>query len=208
MYNIIKQYLNTNSEYVLKTSLKNCHVKGLHSVALHASDNRMVRLYIHEPNGSLAISSKLNILSKNMPLAIHPHHCDLVLVGLSGKFTNYNITIEKPWLFGNLDRWVYKSPILTGESGFTKEGSVVAVVKDKLTVKKNDAIFLPAHQAHTVTCRPDEYASWMVLEGIEDTSYIPYSYSNADLSKVSTKGLYQKFESIEEIESLLLEAKI
>lgn len=200
-----------NEDYILKNSLKDSHVKGLHSIALADTGNgRMMRMFISQPNGALAIKS-FNHMQATMPVAIHNHRRDLTLQGIVGRMINVNLEIDKPHAFDCIEEYSYVSPILapSGKGGFQWTGNSVGMsVESKIPITPSKSIFLPANVYHTVYCEPNIWSAWLVLEGKDNPNYTGLSYSNAKLPVDQPVWSNQRFNDIQEIKELLDEAFI
>lgn len=178
-------YFTFHWDYTLKYSLRNCHVKGLHSLAIRPTDRGgMVRLYIHEPGGDLGGDFQLD----DLPLAIHPHAQDLTLICIKGNFRNLNfvkVPHGRPFR-----KYGYASKILTGENHpFSQSGIEHLEMVESTVLLPGDTIHLPAEQLHTVVCPKNSVSAWLVLEG-ERIEHSTDCYSTRDLSNVSNDGLY------------------
>jgi hypothetical protein len=194
MKNLIKHLLIENEKQILERSLKNCHVKGLHSIMLRERPGETIRLYIatndHELNNPLA-------------LAYHPHHCNLTIDVIRGRIYNW---IAKVDVNGEirLNRYYYNSQITKGKIGFQLlQPEDRLKVIDKKRLWEREAAFMKASDIHTVIVDPFQEAAWMVYEGKEDERYQPFCWSSNDLENFNSEGLYQKFSSMKEIKDLL-----
>jgi len=192
---------------ILEKSIKNCHVKGLHSIVLSEGlDGRLTRVYVHEPEGGLRYGS--------VGLAIHSHKRSLAFDVLGGELCNFTFDIvakKECDADTNFDSWIWKSPLLTTDKvGFSnmKHRTVLREIGLGAKYHKDQFFFMNAWDLHTVRCAWHEYTSWLIIEGEIDPGYLPFSYSNEDLSKFSTEGLYQPFESGKEIRELFEKAGI
>lgn len=200
---LIKHLLQHNAEYVLANSYKNCHVRGLHSIALNITGGAMLRLYVHVPGGQLEFRGYLypTLDDEDLPLAIHAHNRDLTLQCVKGEVCNINAIKHVHGRLAN--SWEYQSKINTGVSGFKHIGEERLLVSMTGRIEPGYSLHLPAQQLHTVICGSG-YASWLVYEGMPDPNYQPISYSNARLDQINPCNLYQRFNSMEEIEELMV----
>lgn len=194
MKGLLNHLLRQNWETILKKSLKNCHVRGLHSIMLIDSPGQTVRLYIAGRDHEMAGDN----------LALHPHHCNLTLEVVRGKINNiiYRTGRGDGYTRG---KWLYQSQITTGKMGFTLIDAAdrSLCLDSSKHLRHGDVIGMNASTIHTVKVDEGQVAAWFVYEGMEDTNYEPYCWANKDLSKFDTTGLYQKFQSMEEIRDLL-----
>jgi hypothetical protein len=198
MNQLIRHLLLENPEQILARSLKNCHVKGLHSIMLRERAGETLRLYIATEQHELYLDDT------NLNLAYHPHHCNISIDVIQGWV--YNKTVEvNPQGHLILDRYLYNSEITRGKIGFQ-----LLQPKDRLKeidneyLRRGDGVYLKASDIHIVHLSQGYSASWLVYEGKEDRSYQPFCWSNKDLENLDTTGLYQKFENFEEILNLAL----
>lgn len=53
MNSLIKHLWENNRKEIISKSIKNCHVKGLHSIMLLQSKNKTIRMYISDYNSEL-----------------------------------------------------------------------------------------------------------------------------------------------------------
>ena len=188
----------SNMDRIVSRSLLNCHCIGLHSIMLLESPGQTIRLYIAEKGNHLYKNSP-RFFREGMSIGFHPHHCDLTLHCVAGRFWNWK-------LFGyhsssdndvrkelRLRQYIYRSQITDGKQGFelVEERSLMTKGDYEL-VEAGRSIFLPATELHTVVCDPFEFSAWLVYEGQEDPNYSPVCYSTSLLEKVSTEGLYQQ----------------
>jgi len=193
MKGLLNHLLRQNWETILNKSLKNCHVKGLHSIMLIDSPGQTVRLYIAERDHDMAGDN----------LALHPHHCNLTLEVVRGKINN--ITYRTGKSVETRAKWLYQSQITTGKMGFTLIDLIdrSLIQNSSKILQQGDVIGMNASTIHTVKVNKGELAAWFVYEGMEDPNYVPYCWSNNDLANFDATGLYQKFQSMEEIRDLL-----
>lgn len=206
---LVQHLFQTNREEILSKSLLDCHVKGLHSIMLLDCPGKTIRLYIAMPGHNLADNFPDNdgCFQKPLSLAFHPHHCELTLHCVKGKFTNIEMTeTGMPGdVFHEYDRFRYRSKIKDGEMAFTPIGSTKLTCKSLRNLTPNTKIFMPANSIHTVAAFGNEVTAWLVYEGREDAEYLPYAWCNHDLNKIDISGLYRK-PTLTEVQVLLSEA--
>ena len=207
MIEILTHLLETNRKYILANSVKDCHVKGLHSIALSEDcDGRMIRMFLHEDDGSLYFRG--DTARNDLPLAIHPHHCDLTLIALVGSFTNHLFKLSDKGI--PFDKWQYDSKFDHGDGGFRNRGREILESQGQRTYNPDRPgnsqykVTMKADQLHTVTVNQRDKSAWLVLEGAGDIGYEPFSYSNRDLTNVNGEGLYTKFGHMLEIYQILM----
>jgi hypothetical protein len=196
MRNLINHFFKNNSEEILKKSLKNCHVKGVHSIMLSEAPGKTIRLYIATEDHNLYKRSGLQV-------AFHPHHCNITIDVISGSIDNWMIVLDDR---GDilLDKYLYRSKILEGGMSFelieTDLFFETALID---TINKGESAFMKADQLHTINIKRGERAAWFVYEGLEDVNYQPYCYSDIDPKTIDTTDFYKPFENLEEINHLL-----
>lgn len=196
---LIKHLLDNNIDEIVAKSYLNCHCIGLHSIMLLDSPEKTIRMYITTENHEMYEDI-------NLPIAIHPHHCNLTLYCIKGEIFNYNFI--KDDVYGTESKiWYYNSKISDGEMRFTKIGTTKIIEMDTELLKKRDSILLEAKQLHTIKVEKGKINAWLVFEGREDKSYIPLCYTNTDLNNVDSSKLYIK-PTIKEIKNLIKKSKI
>ncbi len=154
--------------------IKNCHVYGLWSVMLHDEPGNRIRLFYADTRHHLYKNARA---LDRMSLGYHAHHSDIRLIGVHGFVKNVETPLELD-PNGELRRYRYSSKILTGESCLKELGGRY---KDTLTIERilgvND-IFMPADRCHTIIVPRNEDASWIVIEGKQDPSYVSECYTD------------------------------
>jgi hypothetical protein len=185
---LISHYFHSNIDEILEKSLLNCHCFGLHSIMLSESPGKTIRLYITDKSHELWKNSNGEVQS----IAYHPHHCDLTLHCIYGAFGN--ITTYETSRSGGIaiDRFIYHSKISGGKMGFEKTGKTWIMSPVLNIVGHGEHVFMSAKEVHTVFCSKGTVNAWLVYEGVEDKNYIPYCWSNKDLTKETGDGLYVK----------------
>ena len=168
----------------LDLSLINCHVRGLHSVVLRPAP-RMTRIFFTTPDHELFSTDHL---------AVHSHHCDLLLCPIFGEEFIINWT---PSYGTHSNKKIFKSykfdSAITGGGKFIPTDMEREMSLDPTTLRKPLELF--AYEYHTVTVTQGARSAWMVLERQEDPHYDPTCWSTQDLSQWSPKDLYQPMTS-------------
>ena len=192
---MIKHYLHTNRAEIVKKSLLNCHIAGLHSIMLLDCPGKTIRIYITDPDHQLNTANGI---------ALHPHHCSLTLDVVYGELGNSIFKIDNDNAFGGVEynRFIYESHINTGQMGFKLDGSDYLRVQKYKRLRTGDSCFMKASEIHTVSCPVNTSNAWIVYEGKNNPNYKPYAWSNKDLTKESSEGLYLK-PNFYDIERLL-----
>lgn len=179
MKELIKHFVKNNPEDVGTKSLYNCHVEGLHSIMLFDSPGKTIRLFI--------TSIGRHTLFIPDVLAHHPHHCDLTLVCVKGKFEN-RIDFFEQDNEGPYSKFLYKSFINTGKFGFEKlDGKYSSYFSYVERVEEGQSVFMKANVYHTVFVPQSQYAAWLVFEGKENSNYQPLCYSKNPLEDIKAK---------------------
>jgi len=181
--------------WIASKSLKNCHVRGVDSVLFDDTSGARVRAFVANKDHDLWMNYGDN---GPMSVAIHPHHCRVTLKRVFGNVHN----VFKDHRFDDemLKEYKYVSPILKGTGSF-KETGMIKYCKRYIVPIENEAD-LPSWRMHSVYVPGNEEAAWFVYEGVEDTEYEPYCWSNADLTKFDFSGLYQPMD-VEYLKGLL-----
>lgn len=196
MKTLINHLVNNNFDEILAKSLLNCHVEGVHSIMLLNSPGKTIRMYIAVPGNDLETPTA-NVFkpTPEMPLSIHPHHCNLTLQCITGILVNWQFKETHDIEFGtkNYNKYFYSSKITGPEMKFEKLGQTRLLTEKRSILDPNESISMPASALHTVTTRPGIFTAWLVFEGKEDPEYIPYCYSmHQNLNNINTAGLYIK----------------
>lgn len=170
---------------IAKNSLRNCHVVGMDSVVFDNTPGRRVRAYLTQEYHELWRNQENQILS----LAIHPHHCDLEIEQIQGE-PQQVIPVKHP-AGRPYHKWTYRSEITQGNGGFVKDGEDTAwFVLERYALKPRAPWFMHAKDIHSFYVPREDEAAWMVREFKEDETYDSFVWSNADLTKFNTTGLY------------------
>lgn len=195
---LIQHLVSENMKEIAAKSLLHCHTKNLHSIMLLESPGKTIRLYVAEEGNELYKNAYPGEYS--MPLAYHPHHCNLTLHVVCGRLDN--ITVAKAATGRKVKKFLYQSAITEGKGAFIARGVDYIRMKNYQPITQGNSVFMNAGEIHTVATDPDKLTAWLVYEGKEDKKYKPYCWSNHDLTNISMKGLYKKAKE-SEIKSLL-----
>lgn len=202
MKSLIQHALADHPEEILKHSLKNCHVRGMHSLMLETSW-RKIRMFYTTPEHELWRNTPENY-HEGLSVWFHPHHCNISLAPLVGEILNWGIEEAAQWDI-LLDRYKFTSHINSWKWGFEKLQAWVKLTTTKiLEVSSGESIFLSAQEMHTVWVQRWEEVAWMVLEGKENQHHDDKCYSNSSLESWSPEWLYTPFADIEEIREALV----
>lgn len=171
-------------------ALRNCHVRGLHSVVLHEGSQGMVRVYIASSDHQLHYNNPAT--DYKFSLAVHSHHCDIQFVGLYGEASHDTYALT-PTPHGDFAAMAYQSAITGAAGGLTPIGPRAYLN----LLKRTDMMSKPharAHELHTVSMKPGGVAAWIVLEGEEDGEYNPTCWTNNE-EPFDTTGMYIPMDS-------------
>lgn len=196
MKTLITHLLRNNLTQIVQQSMLHCHVRGVHSIMLLNSPGQTIRLYYADTDSDLHRNAP-DYIGGGMSVGFHTHHCNLTLHCVKGRFWNWTVrAVADHEDVGEvdlvMDGYRYQSQILTGTQGFVKEIENAHLKSERLSrIKQGSHITLAAHEIHTVFVKPWESATWLVYEGAEDPHYVPITYSNQDLTRANTTGMYQ-----------------
>ena len=205
MKHLISHLLSNHLDSIVSQSLLHCHVRGLHSIMLLQAPERTIRLYITDRSHQLYHNFPAEYGTGKLSLGFHAHHCQLTLEVVRGTILNWTVVPARHGFLA--DRYLWRSPISTEEAGgfqIDQRGDMLDTF-DLRILNEGQAIHMDASAIHTVAVKPGEVAAWLVYEGREDPGYIPYRWSNADLTSFDTTGLYAK-PTQEEVLKLITEA--
>jgi len=140
-----------------------------------------------------------------MPIsvAIHPHHSNFEFAVLTGTITNVEFGDEmspiSAWGHAiSLPKWKWTSAILNGQAGFELvDNDSVIYLGECPRYLPGQRFSMLAADMHTVYVPYETEAMWMIREITSIQPPPPYCWSNADLSKWTAEGLYQKFDAYE-----------
>lgn len=201
---MIRAFLNHHADRLHRggrlNALMHCHVRGLASVMLHDEpDNRVRMFYATEEHEMWRNNYPL---SDEMNPAVHPHHCDLMLLLIFGRVCNTRY-IALPNSDGEFKQCRYDSAINGGAGGLTPTGETFAMQKVQQAWLYPTGEKMRADELHSIYVPKGEQAAWLVLEGNSDPDYKPICYTrNPTFSAV---GMYQPMEVVE-VERLLRDA--
>jgi hypothetical protein len=175
-------------------ALRNCHAIGLHSIMLHDEPGNRVRIFVANANHTLCRNR-----GDRYSVAIHPHHCDVRLIGLYGPAVN-DVYALTPNPHGDFREMEYRSAITHGVAHFRRTGrraDAHAIAHQPLSTSPK----LSAHQLHSIFLPASYIAAWLVVEGAEWREYESLCWTN-DPDPVLSAEFYQKM-NCEEVELLL-----
>lgn len=192
MRDFIKHLLTEHPEQITKDSLLHCHTKGLHSVMFLNEPERRLRMFVSTPESGMWQNFP-SVFEDNAPLSIafHPHHCNLTLSVVKGSILNWTTKVSEGEGM-TLEKFFFDSKLIGHGTGFMHLGTETLESVSQKMLYSGQYEYMTADQIHTVAVPRGQYAAWLVYEGREDPNYVPYSWSNTDLQKLTFDGLYEK----------------
>jgi hypothetical protein len=197
MKTLISHALSDHSDEVLKSSIRNCHVHGMHSL-MFENTGRKIRMFYTTPEHELWKNTPENY-TQWLSIGFHPHHCNITLAPLVGSILNWEI-IESPLWELSLDAYHFQSHIQSGKWWFQKlQDSITFKTQQILKIQKWKETFMQAKDIHSVWVDIWEEVAWIVIEGKENPHHNEKCYSNVDLETWSPQWLYTPYICIDEI---------
>lgn len=169
---------------ILKNSLINCHAVGLDSIVLKPAPN-MVRVFITRENHSLWRNNPDT--GTLFSIGIHPHHCDVTMVPLTGGIANIVLGSGSPT--HKLHQFEYHSGITdrVGAQAKASGSGFMYTGKDVRVCLKHQPLRYPttlmAKEMHSVYVPKGKRAAWLICEGREWPDYQPVTLSNYRLDE-------------------------
>ena len=204
---LIRHLVSNHLSTIVSQSLLHCHVRGLHSIMLLQCRERTIRLYVTSSDHEMWHNYPASYGQAPLSIGFHAHHCNLTLDVVRGSIFNWTV---KPSRKGFLsDRYIWQSPIeMERPGGFIldAQGEVMDTV-GQTVLDVGEWTMMQASEIHTVAVQQGAIAAWLVYEGLEDTGYVPYTWSNAPLEEFSTDSLYIK-PTQQEVIDLLISAEL
>lgn len=191
---IVQHLVRTNLDEILLKSRLHCHAHNVHSVVLLEAPEKTIRMFFAAPSHDLYLNFKENITG-GMAVGFHPHHCDITLVGLVGRITN--------WVVGRggkefeAIRHRYDSKLKGGSGGFVVDGIDVLGTLKETNLCWGDSLQMRAPDLHTIAVQQGEPAAWLVLESKEDPNYQPLCFSTVDLEGFDSSDLYKPMTEVD-----------
>lgn len=182
---LLEHHADRADQGVKFNAIGNCHAKNLDSIVLHDEPGNRVRMFVAKSGHTLG----RNTPGDSFSIGIHPHHCDLRLVGLFGPAENHEYALT-PHPTGDFMEFAYTSGVnaIAAMDATGKRAFVHPIAGQALEA----APFLPAHRLHTVFLPAHAEAAWLVIEGREDPHFKPRLWSN--VHEHSFEGLYRPIE--------------
>lgn len=192
---LLKHLWTFNRDTALKKSIANCHTRGVHSIVLSDAPGAMVRLFYAGGTYHELWKNTPEMMYRGLSVGFHPHHCDLTLVPIIGRITN--------WIVDNagddrndipVTKFKFDSKIRGGTGGFVKLVSEYVKTDCIETIEPGNSLTMKAQELHTVFVPRGAEAMWLVLEGPEDPNYSPVCFSNVDLENAPIDNLYKPMD--------------
>ena len=161
------------------TVLKHCHVYGMWSIVLHDGKQNRIRIFFADNDHKLHLNTQ--DFRNPMSLAIHPHHCNVVLYPLFGDIHNITFIESHSKHFPDeikLLKLQYNSAILNASPSITVVGEQSLFYDRNSDYKMYGPINMYAKELHTIYIPKTHTAAWIVFEGKEDDTYENVMYSN------------------------------
>lgn len=201
---MIRAFLNHHADRLHRggklNALMHCHVRGLASVMLHDEPGNRVRLFYATTEHEMWRNE--HPLTREMNLAVHPHHCDLTLALVFGRVCNTRF-VALPSEAGDFHECRYDSAINGGAGGLARTGKTFVLQKVQQGWLYPSGDRMRADELHSIYVPKGEQAAWLVLEGNENPSYQPVCYTRNPV--FDPAGMYQPMELVD-VERLLRDA--
>ena len=195
----ILHLFSPENQILLSKSLLNCHSKGVHYFVLHEyKDGRVLRMFLCEPDHELWKNNCEVTLSEphELSVAIHPHHVDIEITPVFGYLWNLEFRKKKHHAFQKgqmkFKKFRWSSQISTGNGGFEYLGEQYLILEKFRMLHPDKKFKMKSNELHTVYVTKWQTAAWLVDEKPASSGYDSVNYSNADLTKWTPEGLYQK----------------
>lgn len=170
---------------IASRSFTNCHCKGVHSLLIRDG----LRLFY---------ADETHELWRNRPgyspmsVGFHGHHCDVTLMAIEGSGLSNVVLAPPSGCVNTVCEFAYRSPITSNMPGrFMATGIKRTVSRRHYAFDSFPVQSLSAKTLHTISLPREMSASWLVIEGAEDPSYQPLTYSDAYLETLDWSELYQ-----------------
>lgn len=192
MKSLIRHYLRSNIDEVLRRSIMHCHANFVHSVMLMEKPGSTIRMFIAEPGHDLHCND-ISRFRTDQTVGFHAHHCDLTLIPLVGKVNNFKVSLSPRPDFECME-FDYQSAITHGKIGFKLNGNRGLQIDSVRLLEEGE--FMSASQMHTISTF-DDWAAWLAIEGKEDPNYNGKCYSTQRLDQQDFSGLYKPMSPFE-----------
>lgn len=176
-------------------ALKDCHVRGLDSIMLHEEPQNRIRMFFAHQHHELYRNDPKGLMP-GQSLALHAHHCDVMLVPLFGPVLNYVVNLREDE-DGLYRQCAYSSAISDGKGGLVKTGKrfSATAVADSYLDKTPGGLRLFAFETHGIFVPHGVSAAWLVIEGREDAGYDKMCYTQNPV--FDSEGMYEPMSNTE-----------
>ena len=178
---------NADPEALIKSSIKDYHVKGFDYICLHRSDDLTVKIYFFD--GEV----------KDLPELVNPHdhRYDFDTFILRGQFTDFTFQEGKGDVF---QKFNYKTPLLGGD-GFTWDSEIRLETISTDTRTQGQMFSHKAEDFHTI--RLDTNGTVLCLLQYADRPNLENTWTfSRDKEPPSLSGLYNEFTADQIIKRL------
>jgi hypothetical protein len=193
------EFLSSDNPALMEKSLLNCHTKGLHSIILNQRrDGLLTRMFVTTEDHDLW-KNHCGMMTKEwhpLSVAIHPHHVDIEIYPIWGLLWNVEFKVKKNKGANPndclLDAFKWQSEILSGRGGFKWSGEKILQLQEHRSMMWRRKYTMKSNDLHTVYVTRGQVAAWIIQEYPATSGYDGITYSNVDLTKWTSEGLYQK----------------
>jgi hypothetical protein len=186
-------------EAIAAKSIINCHALGVDSILFADTPSARVRAFIANPYHTLWRNYGSH--GHSLSVALHPHHCDVVLKRIFG--TIWNIKPVGAIAGRRFSAHKYVSPITTGHGSFVRADPGDDILgRLTYTEMNHQSISMKASEEHTIYVPHGSSAAWWVCEGDDDPNYNGLCYSDDDLERFDFAPLYKPM-SVDYLRGLL-----
>lgn len=176
-------------EPVLLKSRMHCHAKNVSSVVVSELPNgSLMRAFLAWPGHRLYANS----LESDLEVGIHDHKYELSLELVAGNVKN--VTYGRRINGRRLNEWRFRSGVETGIPTATLVGTANIAETSRVSLSREFLVTLYADTLHNIECAGA--AAWLVIEG---TSHRETTTLLTAKGKVETGGLYEKFETRDDV---------
>lgn len=160
------------------TGIRDCHVKGLHSIVLNQGQF-LDRVYITTEEHALHHNFTLNA---DMTLGVHAHNTGIVINQLYGRMTNMEY-LDSPLgmtygaMLHEVGHYWFESKIRGGEGKLHFLGMAHLWEHTQTELHPAQVLRLDADQLHTVAVAEGQRAAWLIREFLPNRINPQYCYT-------------------------------
>ena len=193
--------LENNSNNVLMLSRKHCHTRNVHSIVLKGDfDNRLTRIFLAQEDHLLWKNLEPNGVYEVGP---HTHMYDLsISCGPDNVRNVIQLEYKKgPGKFSEeLDSYKFYYRLKDKNAKIEPCGKTLIHLTAQKTL--DSSYYLVNTTIHTIGIRKGEKGSWTVQENTP-VNQPDHTMLYSNQPAIQTEGLYEPFESVEEIRSMV-----